>query len=286
MILGLLGAIAAAVCFGLGSVLQALAARRAPTGPAADPRLLVRLAGQLPFAAGLALDVAGFLAELGSLRTLPLFVVQAVVSAELAVTAIAAGPILKIRPTRREWTAVAAVCAGLCLLGLSAGREGPARTGTALHWALLAAALLMAAAGFALARLARGAAMTIALGLLGGLGFGIVALAARVVTDLWPPQELLTDPAAYALAIGGLAGFLFYATALQRGSVTSTVAALVVAQTAVPAALGIWLLGDHSRPGWEPAAVLGFAVALAATLTLARFGEPEPEPGTERPAGT
>ncbi|MQY08991.1 DMT family transporter [Actinomadura macrotermitis] len=273
MILALLGAFAAAVCFGLGSVLQALAARRAPAGAAGDPRLLVRLARQVPFLAGLGLDVLGFAAELAALRSLPLFVVQAVISAQLAVAAVAAGPLLGVRLARREWTAIAVVCLGLCLLGLSAGHEGPAHTGTALHWWLLAAVAALAVAGLIAARTLPGPAMTVTLGLIAGLGFGIVAIAARVLTSLDIPA-LIRDPATYALAAGGLVAFLYYATALQRGTVTSTVAALVVAQTAAPAAIGIWLLGDHSRPGYAPVAITGFVLALAATLTLARFGEP------------
>jgi hypothetical protein len=67
---------------------------------------------------------------------------------------------------------------------------------------------------------------------------------------------------------------LFYATALQRGSVTTTTAAVVVAETVVPAAIGIGLLGDQTRH--VPVALAGFVLAVAGTLTLARFGEPSP----------
>ena len=80
------------------------------------------------------------------------------------------------------------------------------------------------------------------------------------------------------MAAGGIA-FLLYSTAMQRGSVTTATAANVVTQTAVPAVVGILLLGDRVREGWGPVAVLGFLLALAGALGLARFervGEPAP----------
>jgi hypothetical protein len=55
------------------------------------------------------------------------------------------------------------------------------------------------------------------------------------------------------------------------------VAALViVGETALPAAIGIALWHDRTRPGWTAAAVAGFALAVAGALALSRFAEPEP----------
>ncbi|MEV4256390.1 hypothetical protein AB0J52_24790 [Spirillospora sp. NPDC049652] len=283
MVWSLVGALAAACCFGVATVLEAVAARSTAPSSGVDPRLLVRLAANVPFLAGIGLDLLGFLLELAALRSLPLFVVQAIVAAALAVTAVVAGPVLKVRLRAAEWTAVLAVCAGLALLGSSAGREGPAHTGQAFHWTLLGCALALLVAGAAAGRL-RGTARSVVLGLVAGLGFGLVALAARVLTSL-NPLDLLTDPASYALAGAGVAALLFYATALQRGSVTSTTAALVVAETVVPAAIGVVLLGDHTRPGLAPMAACGFVLAVAATLVLARFGEPH-TPGSHADADT
>ncbi|WP_064744278.1 DMT family transporter [Actinomadura oligospora] len=281
MVWSLLGALAAACCFGVATVLEAVAARTTTPSEGVDPRLLVRLAANVPFMTGIGLDLLGFGLELAALRSLPLFVVQAIIAAALAVTAVVAGPVLKVRLRGAEWAAVLAVCAGLALLGSSAGREGPSHIGPAFHWTLLGCALVLLVAGAMAGRLT-GTARSVTLGLVAGLGFGVVALAARVLTSL-NPVDLLTDPAAYALAAAGVAALLFYATALQRGSVTSTTAAMVVAETVVPAAVGVVLLGDHTRPGLGPVAATGFVVAVAATLVLARFGEPhvpEPESGS------
>ncbi|MCW2944706.1 MAG: integral rane protein [Actinoallomurus sp.] len=280
MIWSLLGAIAAAVCFGVASVMQAVAARSAPAGEGVDLRLLVRLVGQVPFVAGLGLDLLGFLAELVALRSLPLFVVQAAVAANLAVTAVVAARVLHTRLSAREWIAVAAVCAGLAMLGLASGHENPAAVGLRFRFVLLGCVAVIGVAGIVVGRI-RGEAGSVALGLVAGLGFGFVAIGARVLTSL-SPLDLLRDPAAYVVASGGLVAFVFFATALQRGSVTTTTAAVVVAETVVPALIGVLLLGDRTRHGFEWVAVVGFLMAVAGALVLARFGEPATEPDLAR----
>ncbi len=272
MVWSLLGAIAAAVCFGVASVLQAVAARAAPVGEGVDPRLLVRLVRQLPFVVGLALDLLGFVAELAALRSLPLFVVQAAIAANLAVTAVVAARVLHARLSAAEWFAVGSVCVGLAVLGLAAGHEVPAAVSLRFRLTLLGSVAVIAALGMAAGRL-RGRPRSAVLGLVAGLGFGFVAIGARVLTSLHP-LDLLRDPATYAVAGAGAVAFLFFATALQRGSVTTTTAAVVVAETLMPAVVGVALLGDHTRHGYVCAAVVGFVLAVAGAVALARFGEP------------
>ena len=282
MLLSLLGAFAAAVCFGVASVLQAVAARQTPVGAGVDPRLLVRLLGRLPFLLGVGLDLLGFVAELAALRSLQLFVVQAAVAANLAVTAVVAVRVLRVRLNRTEWAAVAAVCAGLAFLGLSSGHEHPAQVSMRFRFVLLGCVVAIAAGGMLAGRL-RGRARSVALGLAAGLGFGFVAVGSRVVTSL-APLHLLRDPATYVVAGGGVVAMLFFATALQRGSVTTTTGAVVVAETLMPAMVGLFLLGDGTRHGYAWVAVAGFAMAVAGALVLARFGEPPAEPVSPAPA--
>ncbi|HET6504181.1 MAG TPA: hypothetical protein VFG87_25815 [Amycolatopsis sp.] len=271
---GLVCALFAACAYGVASVLQAVAARSVEGGDrGVDPRLLVRVLAQWRYVLGLSLDTLGFLAQLVALRVLPLFVVQAALAGSLAVTAVAALGI-GARLSRREWTAVVAVCAGLALLGLSAKGEGSHPVGLIFHSGLLAVALLLGGLGV-LAGLAPRRLRGPALGLVAGLLFGVVALAGRVV---WTTSllRLLTDPAAYTVAIAGVLAMLFFASALQRGSVTTATALMVVGETVVPSIIGVIALGDTTRPGFTVLAALGFALAVAAALALARFGELAP----------
>ncbi|MDG4865740.1 hypothetical protein P8605_47085, partial [Streptomyces sp. T-3] len=110
------------------------------------------------------------------------------------------------------------------------------------------------------------------LGLGAGCGFGVVEVAVRLIDDV-APKALLTNPATYALLLGGGAAFLLLTSALQRGSVTTATAGLVLGETIGPALVGVVWLGDRTRDGLEWLAILGFAVAVAGALALARFGE-------------
>lgn len=280
MIVGPLAALIAAGCYGLASVLQAIAARAAPQTAGVDPRLLLRLLRRGPFLGGLLLDTAGFAAQFFALRHAPVFLVQAALAASLAVTALAAVPILGAVLRHREWVAIGTVSVGLATLAASAGAEGAGTVGSGVRFALLGCTALLAVAGFAAGHL-RDPIRSALLGLVAGLGFGIVALAARAAGDL-SPAHLLRDPAGYAAIAGAGLGFLFYATALQRHAVTIATAAMVVGETFLPSVVGVLLLGDRTRSGFAPVALVGFALALAGALALARFGEaPEPDPAPQ-----
>ncbi|NJC73300.1 hypothetical protein HC031_26790 [Planosporangium thailandense] len=274
MILGLLGAFASAVCYGVASVLQAVAARSTRQTRDVDPRLLLRLLGRAPFVGGVLLDGAGFAGQFLALRVMPVFLVQAAIASNLAVTALAAVPMLAARLRAREWAAVGTVCAGLAMLALATGSEGTAPISPGFRLALLGCVVVLSGVGFAAGR-ARDPARSAMLGLVAGLAFGVVALAVRALPDL-SPGHLIRDPATYALVAGGVVAFLFFATGLQRGAVTVTTGAMVIGETVAPAAVGVLLLGDHTRPGYAPVAVVGFVIAVAGALALARFGEAEP----------
>ncbi|NYI90334.1 drug/metabolite transporter (DMT)-like permease [Amycolatopsis endophytica] len=280
---GLLCAVAAAVAYGTASVFQAVAARAVDEGTSGvDPRLLVRVLRQWRFVLGVGLDVAGFAAQLAALRVLPLFLVQATLAASLAVTAVAALR-LGARLSGREWTAVALVCAGLAVLGFAAASEGSDPVGTGFRVGLLLVTAALAAAGWITGR-ATERVRTPALGLVSGLCFGVVALAGRVL-EVSGVVALLTDPAAYAVAAAGVLAMLFYTSALQRGSVTTATALMVVGETVVPSLIGVLVLGDSTRPGFAPVAVAGFVLAVAAALALARFGEIDSPQGSDERHG-
>ncbi|MER5909883.1 DMT family transporter [Streptomyces sp. NPDC001982] len=264
-------ALGAALCFGTATVLQAMAARAAGSGGGGDTALLLRALRQWRYLAGLALDGVGFLLQIAALRSIPIYTVGAALASSLAVTAVVASRLLRVRLSRMEWGAVGVVCLGLAMLGLASGTEGDKGGSAALKYAMLGAAfgvLLLGAAGGRLA--GRGRALLLGLG--AGFGFGVVEVAVRLIDDV-SPKSLLTNPATYALLIGGGAAFLLLTSALQRGSVTTATAGMVLGETIGPAAVGVVWLGDRTREGLTGLAVLGFAVAVAGALALARFGE-------------
>jgi drug/metabolite transporter (DMT)-like permease len=291
MLASLTAALIAALFYGIASVMQSVAAHEASNrrpqdadAGGVDPGLLPRMLRQWRFVVSLCLDALGFVAQLIALQRLPLFAVQAIVAANLAVTAVVASLVIKVRLSWREWLAVTGVVAGVGLLGSSAGPEGASQAGVMFKLALIVAIAALGLIGLAAARL-RDPARTLALGLVAGFGYGVIGIAARVLNG-FEPLTLLRDPAAYAVAAAGIVSFMFYATALEGGSVTVATAAVVLAETLPPAVIGVTFLGDRTRPGLEPAAIAGFLLAVASAVMLARFGEadhPGQSPGGQEP---
>ena len=274
-------ALVAALCYGVAAVMQAMAVRAASRRTAdsanksrlgtVDPGLVVRMLHQGPFIASLGLDLIGFFAQLVALRQLPLFAAQAIIASNLAVTAVFAAWLMHLELAWREWLAVGGVILGVAMLGSSAGAHAVTGVSPQFKLALILAVAGIAAAGIAASRLPR-SARTPVLGAIAGLGYGVLAVAARVLPG-FSPHELIRDPAAYALAAAGIVSFMLYATALEAGSVTVATAAVVLAETVPPAVVGVMFLGDHTRPGLGGVAVLGFSLAIVCAVALARFGE-------------
>jgi drug/metabolite transporter (DMT)-like permease len=277
VLVSLCAAIVAALLYGVASVMQAIAVRAASRKPAdeaaggVDPGLIMRMLHQWRFVLSIVLDALGFVAQLIALQKLPLFAVQAFVAANLAVTAVVASWVIGVTLSWREWAAVLGVVAGVGLLGSSAGAEGAAHVGAMFKLALIVAIGGLAVLGLAAAKLNE-PYRTTALGITAGFGYGVLSIAARVLTG-FSPLELARDPAAYAVAAAGIISFMFYATALESGSVTVATAAVVLAETIPPAVIGVIFLGDQTRPGLAAVAWGGFLLAVASAVMLARFGE-------------
>lgn len=296
MVASLVAAVVAAVCYGVASVMQAVAARAAShrsvpgtpgeTGGAhqgVDPGLLVRMLRQWRFVASLGLDTAGFLAQLVALHRLPLFAVQAMIAANLAVTAVVATWLIGAVLHWREWVAVGGVVTGVGLLGSSAGAQGADQASVVFKLSLIVAVAGLGLIGAAAARLPD-PLRTPVLGVVAGTGYGVLGVAARVLNS-FHPLSLIRDPATYALIAAGIVSFLFYASALEAGSVTVATAAVVLAETLPPSAVGVVFLGDRTRPGMGGIAIAGFALAVCCAVALARFGEAHHDDGGTGPGG-
>lgn len=278
MLLALLTAFGAAVCYGAGSVLQAVAARGTSSAQGLDPRLLVRLARSWRYLLGVGLDGLGFVLSLVAVRALPLFVVQAVVASFLAVTAVLGALFLDMPLSRRDRIALVVVMAGLVLVAASAAEDRTVSVSAAEQWGVLVATVVLVLVAVPLGRVpgGRGAA---GLGAVAGLAFGATSVATRMLPDVSTDHladtaaELLRNPATYALVAAGALAMLAYSVALQRGSVTQATAPLVVGETVAPALVGVLLLGDQPRPGWGAVAAIGFVLAVGGAVALARHGE-------------
>jgi len=288
VIIGLVTAVAASACYGTGSVLQALGARRSARQEAAagattehgGPSLssTAKAAVTWEFILGTVLDFIGF--GLGALaaRLLPLFLSQTIISANLVITAVLSVKLLGLRLRQLEWVSIGVLCGALVLLATAAGPEGEHHAPMAFHWWLLVASVVLIAGGSLMVR-RLGASGAIVAGLLSGLGFGALGIGVRILNGVEPFDvvALLTDPALYAILVGGLGGMYLHTVALQIGSVNGATAALVVGETVVPGAVGVLWLGDSSREGLGWLAAFGFVLAVVSAVGVAYFGQSEME---------
>lgn len=280
MLVSLAAALAAAFCYGIGAVMQAIAVRAASRRPVlaaagmterVDPGLVIRMFRQWPFVISLLIDFTGFICQLIALRRLPIFEVQVIIASNLAVTAVFASWLMHTVLSVREWASVLAVVVGVGLLGSSAGAEGATKVGIDFHLALIVSLAAIGIGGFAAGRLPSGV-RTPVLGAIAGLGYGVVAVCARILPG-FTPAILIKSPAAYTLAAAGIISFMLYASALESGSVTAATAAVILLETVPPALIGVLFLGDTTRPGMVGPAIAGFVLALVSAVALARFGE-------------
>ena len=259
MLLGLAAALAAAVVFGGASILQAIGSRRVSSSSGFDLGTVGRLLRQPPFVAALLLNLLGFVLHLVAVRTLPLFLAQAGIAASLAVTALLAVRIFHDQLGAMEWSAVAAVCLGLALLTAAAGETGEERATATSSVALFAVAAAMIAGGLVATR-GRGVVSAVMLSLLAGIGFATSAV-----------SSVIGSPVTYALGLSGGLAFLLYSLALQRSSITVATAPMIVLQTAVPAVVGVVLLGDEVRSGWAAGALVGSVLTAAGGVALVHY---------------
>lgn len=274
MIVGFIAAVLAALAYGTASVLQARGAAEVDDGAQHDevPSAASTFAAMITvsFLIGFVLDALGFIGNMVAARTMPLFVAQPIIAANLVVTALLAMVVLHVRLSVRDWTGIVLVIAALTVLGMAAGDEGRDDAGRSLHWGVLIAGAVLIGFGLVVMRFS-GARVAVGAGLLGGVLFGILAIAVRVVDGVSPFDlgRLLTDPAAYAVAVCGVGGFYLFTVALQTGSVSAAAASLVVGETVVPGVAGIMLLGDTVRHGWAVVAAVAFFVAIAGAIIVA-----------------
>ncbi|CAN5186882.1 hypothetical protein BH11ACT1_BH11ACT1_28140 [soil metagenome] len=259
----LLAAVAGALLYGSGTVLQALAARRA-SGPG-----VLRHPWYL---AGLGCDLLGWVASLVALRALPLFTVQALLAGSLVVTVLLARVVLSAPLRRVDGVAVVVVVGALVVLARAAGPDSPVRALPDAFTATVLAALGVLAA-VSVAAYRRGAGWLFAL--LAALAASGAAICARAVTlpagaatgEL--VRAVAVEPLAWAVAGFGLLMTVAYARALERAGVGATAAVMAVVEVVVPAAIGLGVLHDSVRPGWPVAATVAAVLALGACVALA-----------------
>ena len=259
---------AASVSYGSATVLQARGVGLLAN--VGDPAPSVRrLRAGLPYGAGLILDGAGFLMSVVALRTLPVFLVQALVCSSVAITAVLAVPVLGAVLDRQHAFALIVTCVGLALVAISA-REGSATAvPMSARWGLLVAALPIGTV-VCVAVQSRGTARAVTFAVAAGLAFAVVAISARSLDLAHVGWHTLTDPTTWAVLVNGAIGAVAYAGALAAGQITAVAAVTFTIETLVPAGVGLMFLGDRVQSGYGLLVWVGMLGTLTGAVLLAR----------------
>ncbi|MFP5021581.1 hypothetical protein [Pseudonocardia phyllosphaerae] len=271
--MGYAALVASAVAAAIGIVCQTYAARRAERRGGVDPGLLARLATDRVYLLGFTAQVAAFVLAFLARGTLPLFLVQAGSSAAVGVAAVLAWFVLGWRVGRAEVVALVVLLGGLVLLVGAAHPSTAGTVGPVLGWTLLAGLAVTAAAAVPASRL-HGGRGVVAMGVLAGIAFAILAIAARPVAGLGSVWAMALSPLAWLMVGSALVGQLMLAGALQRGSATAAAASMDATTCVVASAAGLAVLGDAvvDGRGWWVAA--GLVLVTAAVAAMAVVGRP------------
>ncbi|UCN14329.1 hypothetical protein LFM56_15855 [Cellulomonas iranensis] len=279
MVLALLAATVAAVGYGVSTVMQAVATRRAQGLTALRQPLVI---------GALVIDGAAWLLSLVALDRLPLFVVQALLASSVVVVVLLARTVLGAPTRGRDVGAIVAVVGALVVLAAGSGEQPAVTPPSGFTTGMLVASGVLVAA--TVAAYARGGALLLAT--LGGLGYSGAAIAARGAHASGGLLDTVLQPLAIAIVACGAVGVLAYLRALERGSAGSMAAVLSVTEVVVPGAVGVAVLGDTVRAGWAVPVVAALVLAIAACVVLATSPAsvaaeaPAQDTPGDRPAGS
>ncbi|NLT05081.1 MAG: DMT family transporter [Solirubrobacterales bacterium] len=269
-------ALAAALLFSLGTVLQQRVARELPDSEAGGAGLLVKLARRPAWLVGVAADGLGFLAQAAALAVGRLVVVQPLLATSV-VFALPLGARLDGRRVgRRDLVGAAAVTGGLAAFLVLADPTGGVDDATAAGWIVIAVVATALCGGLVVAARGRAAAPRAALlGTAAGILFGISAALTKAVVDTLTDDgvvALATDWHTYALVAVGWASMTLSQASLQTGALAPAVATQMSMDPIASLFLGTLAFQEqiHDTALGAFGALLGIAAMVAGLAILAR----------------
>jgi drug/metabolite transporter (DMT)-like permease len=277
-------ALAAALLYSLGTVLQQQVASTASEEEARRAGFLLRLARRPRWLAGIAADALGFAAQAAALAVGRLVVVQPLLATTVVFSLPLGAKLGGRRVARRDMVAALAVTAGLAVFLVVADPTGGRDDAATAAWivSFAAAAVLCAALAFA----ARGRPPARRAGLLGaaaGILFGLTAALTKATVERLDDGllEVLADWHLYALLVVGYAATSLSQSSLQTGALAPSVATQLSLDPIASLLLGILAFDEtvHEDTAGMIAALAAFAVMIAGIVRLAvTQQEPAREP--------
>lgn len=279
MILALLAAVANATA----SVLQRKAAGQVPDVKALRPALIRELFHYPVWFAGVGAVMAGFLLQAVALSMGTLALVQPLLIAELPLTMVGSALVFHSRLGSREWTAIAAMTAGLACALASASPSGGASDLPTGQWII---GIFCTGAGiaalFVVGMRSDGAGRAAYLGIATGAAFGLTAALMKAATTAFGNGAVagFTSWKLYLMIICGITAMFLLQSALQAGRLAASQPGLTITDPVVATLWGIVLFGETFRTGgFIVAEVAGIAAIAAGVVILARSPQLSDEAG-------
>ena len=235
------------------SVLERRVNREQPDQAAMRWELVARLVRQPLWLAGLGATTASFLLQAAALGFGQLSMVQPILILELPMTLVIAARAFGNDLGRREWSAVAAMTAGLGALTVAAAPSGGSPVGLdALDWILgLGAAVgAVGVLGGAGVRAAAGARAT-AYALAAGIGFGVTAALMKAMDHALSDGVVgaLAAWQTWAMVVFGAFSMFLVQNAFQAGRLVAAQPAVTLSDPLVAMIWGAALYHEHIRTG-------------------------------------
>jgi drug/metabolite transporter (DMT)-like permease len=260
-------ALAAAILFALGTVLQQRVAATATGTQAMRAGFLLRLARQPLWLVGIAVDVAGFVCQAAALGLGRIVVVQPLLASSV-VFALPFGIWLTgQRVGRSEWIAAAVVLAGLAAFLVISDPSGGRDDATAVAWIVSGVLIGVACAALVLAAMGRSpGARAALLGSATGLLFGLSAALTKATVERLDDGvvAVIADWHLYALIVVGYASVTLSQASLQTGRLAPAVSTQMVLDPVTSVLLGTLAFGEHLHE--DAAGVIASLAALGAML--------------------
>ena len=219
-VIAIAGALCAALCFAVGSLLQQGAARQRHEG-VLRLRLLLALARQPRWVAGVALNVFSFAVQGLALAFGPLALVQPLAATDVLFALPLIAHRYRRRLTRKDMLGAATVTAGIAVfLAVSPPTGGASVPGLVAWLPVLAAVAAVAAVAGAAAVRVRGRPRVVWLAAAAGIAYGLLDALTKSTVDLFSSQgaATLAEWEPYGMIAAAVLGTLFGQSAFEAGA--------------------------------------------------------------------
>jgi drug/metabolite transporter (DMT)-like permease len=268
-------ALGAAFFIAIGDVMHQRTAHAVTDEPVGHLALFTRLLRDRQWWLGSLVSAAGFALQAAALGLGSVLLVQALLVTSLLFALPINARVSRRRVTRWEWLWAALLAAAVVVIVIVGNPTAGHSRASLATWtavvAVLGPVLVLCVLG---ARVVKGPASAVLLGVVSGALWGLFAVLTKGVVDrlddgLW---VLLRTPELYVWALVAIAGTAYQQASFRAGSLTASLPTMTVAEPVVGSVLGVVVLGEALRPGEAGWFTLIVAVAamVVATAALAR----------------